>query len=364
MHQQDLSSIACVHPRCTCGRADTNAVVDDSSGKGAISTLQEFVQSSRGFHLPSRCPILHWNFASQIVGSSTLEFRAVAGFLLDGVPHYVVGSWLPSKKAAQRDAAEGSLNLFTKSWGGALTLGMRAQKPISRSITPSTAAGSDSESEESNRASLLSNMAALRKTSVQVLEMHCHRDPGLTAASLQWTVTWDDGLCEAALELDVHNVPHRFAAGSYKTLEDAYQNTACRVLWYLRHPDFINMYEVDAVKMVGVAAKLPSPPAQWMSSDTEESAMHAAERKTTVMRLQNRLQQVFSGRLKPGERVWEWSYEYDHKSENMPPLCRAIIHLAVLGRDFQGAWARGQRDAQILACEEVSACLDSMKNDA
>ena len=43
------------------------------------------------------------------------------GFLLDGIPHHVFGSWQPQKKLAQRDAAASSLSFFVGEWGGHLS---------------------------------------------------------------------------------------------------------------------------------------------------------------------------------------------------------------------------------------------------
>jgi len=373
-HQQAMpqkpanaAALSASNTRCPFGSTGFTPPVEiDATGKGTISLLQEFVQSSRGFHLPPKCPILHWEFTSRLVGSSTLEFRAAVGFLLDGVPHYTAGAWLPSKKAAQRDAAEGALNLFVESWGGTLTLGMQvSRQQTSSQVTLSTTSGSDAGSDGSrwmnsgcSTPPLPSMSTTYRKNAEQVLETFCHSHHGTAGARLEWTVTWTDSRCEAILDLNVYNVPHRFSAGTFDREHEARRSTSCRVLWYLRHPDFIDMYEVDPVAMVTVARKLPPPPSRWMSSDAEESALHAAERKTTIMRLQNRLQQVFGGQLKPGERVWEWSFEYEQKKDNWPTMCRASIHVPAIGRDFHGSWSRGQRDAQIDACAHVAAFLD------
>ena len=35
-------------------------------------------------------------------------------------------------------------------------------------------------------------------------------------------------------------------------------------------------------------------------------------------------QQAFARQLRPGQSVWEWSYETDASDSGWPPLCRAI----------------------------------------
>jgi len=83
-----------------------------------------------------------------------------------------------------------------------------------------------------------------------------------------------------------------------------------------------------------------------------------AERKTAVMRAQNRLQQAFARLLKPGQSVLEWSFETDTVVAEWPPLCRATAHVRVADRDFVGEWAKGQRNAQLSVCTQIMAFLD------
>eukprot|EP00439_Symbiodinium_sp_Y106_P020976 s5577_g2.t1 len=71
--------------------------------------------------------------------------------------------------------------------------------------------------------------------------------------------------------------------------------------------------ESDSFRLtrLGVSAEIPTPPANWVNVAEDDKSVLAAERKTTVMRVQNRLQQSFAKLLKPGQGVWEWSFESD-----------------------------------------------------
>ena len=57
------------------------------------------------------------------MAGSSLQFRATTSFLLDGVPHHVLGGWWPSKKQSQRDAAERALAFFIGMCGQELAKG-------------------------------------------------------------------------------------------------------------------------------------------------------------------------------------------------------------------------------------------------
>merc|ERR1719476_54128 len=111
-----------------------------------------------------------------------------------------------------------------------------------------------------------------------------------------------------------------------------------------------------------IAPKITSPPSGWMQGqNAEESALAAAARMTALMSVQNRLQQVYRQQLRLGESVWEWVYEggsCGNGHDVWPPLYRASVFVPVIGRTFKGAWARGQREAQISAVGYVSAFLD------
>ena len=81
--------------------------------RGPISQLQEYVQeaSKSTCALPANFSVLQWDLSTR-ASSANLEFRATVSFFLEGVPHHVAGVWKPSKKVAQRDAAERALELY------------------------------------------------------------------------------------------------------------------------------------------------------------------------------------------------------------------------------------------------------------
>ncbi|CAE8586677.1 unnamed protein product, partial [Polarella glacialis] len=83
-----------------------------------------------------------------------------------------------------------------------------------------------------------------------------------------------------------------------------------------------------------------------------------AERKTTIMRVQNHLQQAFARQLEAGARVWYWSFEKDLQDKGWPSLCRATVHIPLASRTVTGSWTRGQREAQIQTCAIVSDFLE------
>jgi len=104
---------------------------------------------------------------------------------------------------------------------------------------------------------------------------------------------------------------------------------------------------------------MPAPAASWVATLQNGESVQAAERKTTLMRVQNRLQQVFARQLKPGQGVWEWSYEADPDDTAWPPTCRAKVQIPAAKQVFEGPWVRGQREAQIETCHLVMAFLNS-----
>lgn len=91
-----------------------------------------------------------------------------------------------------------------------------------------------------------------------------------------------------------------------------------------------------------------------------ESQQRAAEQKTLIMRIQNRLQQVFSKKLPQNASVWEWSYEYQADGvDGAVPLCRARVQVAIVDKEFVSEWCRGQKAAQLDVCSTVGVWLDS-----
>ncbi|CAE8626224.1 unnamed protein product, partial [Polarella glacialis] len=385
----------------------------ERSSKGAISKLQEFVQSSKTFPLPSSCQVLQWSHENRMVGSS-LQFRASTAFILDGVPHHVLGGWWPSKKQAQRDTAERALSFFVGRYGEELQPQGTLVKPL------------NGQGEDAHDAGQELSQGLEGRDDVAFLERFC------AGQRLRWSFRWEatpedplqvcncEALCKASVELEFLGAPHMFTgrACSSKVFpapdpgspgspgdpaitpsrscrrhetkilkESACADTARRVLWYLQCPGYEQLFEADKELIKTMAEDIPEPsPGAWPPSpggfvgtpttaacdsdgvgsdispgqSPEQSPLQSAwpadllERKTAVMRLQNQLQKMFSKQLTPGMSVWSWRYE---KTPSDATLCRASVHLPFINRTFTGDWAKGHQAAQLLACHALSSFL-------
>jgi len=323
-----------------CGRKDglmLRELPRQVVSKGAISQLQEFVQGAKLYPMPPNCPVLQWEYDTRMIGTS-LEFRATVAFLLDGVPHHTVGVWKPSKKLAQRDAAERSLGLFVNRWG---ELAAMEQVTVQASPQP--------------------GRPLVGKNDVRaVLEDYCTRLMPCPAPPPQWSHRWESGLCQAFVEVRLLDVSHTFPGKPCQEQEAAHADAARRVLWYLQCPGFEESFEPDLEYVKAAAQTIPEPAASWSKDgDAEGEEQQLAERKTTIMRVQNRLQQAYARQLEAGTSVWYWSYERDPKDKGWPPLFRATVHVPLAARTFIGAWLRGQREAQINTCTQIAEFLDT-----
>jgi len=312
--------------------------------KGPISMLQEYVQSSQTFHVPSNYSVLQWSFDSQMADAATLEFRAVVAFLLEGVPHHIAGTWQAKKKDAQRDAAERALGLFVGRWGD------QAFQPVRYKLPPinnarSAASGAEQLSEE------------------ELLAQYCKQTTGCGSNSPFFIVHWKGDTAQATVEMTILGVPHQFAGTARSSEAAARMDAARRVLWYLQQPGFEHEFEPDPLSAAVVNMKIPSPPVNWAHDSVEEGALEVAERKTAIMRVQNRLQQTFSHEIKPGCSVWSWNYDMDPTDEGWPVLCRASVNIPVVGKTFIGDWVRGQRDAQLDTIRHVMQLLDELETN-
>jgi len=322
--------------------------VEEVASKGAISQLQEFVQGAKLYPMPPNCPVLQWEYDTRMIGTA-LEFRATVAFLLDGVPHHTVGVWKPSKKLAQRDAAERALGLFVNRWGELAALDQAS--PSSPATLGMEAGGrrgpcpADGEEELDARAQL---------------EDFCSRLAAVPSPSPpHWSHRWDGDLCQAFVEVRLLDVMHTFPGKPCKDQEGAYRDAARRVLWYLQCPGFEDAFEPDVEYVRAAAQTIPEPSASWAKDgDSEAEEQQLAERKTTIMRVQNRLQQAYARQLEAGTSVWYWSYERDPKDRGWPPLFRATVHVPLAARTFAGAWLRGQREAQIDTCAQITEFLE------
>jgi hypothetical protein len=308
------------------------------SSKGAISILQEYVQSSKEFRYPIRRPILQWTFEQQMPDSLNLQFRATVAFMLDGVPHHTVGVWAPSKPAAKRDAAHRALSLLAGSWGEhMLTHQSRLSEQVSTMNNPGQA--------------------------VEILDNFCRSTP---CPLPSWHVSWKGNKCQAFAEILWLDAPHHFVGAAWEHEQDARNDTARRVLWYLGCPGFSRIFQPDPNAPAAVEQEIPAPPENWMNEQhMEAEAVQRMERKTTAVHVQNRLQKEFAKDLKAGEKVWKWSYETDPAE---PALYRATVEIPVVGEKFNvsptftGDWVKGQRDAQADTCKSVNSFLDDMES--
>jgi len=316
---------------------------DAAAAKGVISLLQEFVQCSKHFPSPQHRPILQWNFDTRMADCTTLEFRAQVAFLLDGVPHHAAGAWQLSKKLAQRDTAERGLGFFVGGWASYLM---------------------GAESAESATAATPS----LRKPAVPVLTDEepvalldgiCKTLSACDGQEPSWAVSWDEKKCCATAEVSLLGVPHKFVGAHRNSEDEAKSDAAKRILWYLQVPGYSDCFEPNPRSEAFLAKEIPAPLTNWASNSADGGSLQAAQKKTTLMRVQNRLQQLLARRLKPGQSVWEWSYETDPEDSSWPPLCQASVVIASVGKCFEGPWVRGQREAQIETSLEVAQALNS-----
>jgi len=316
------------------------------STKGSISMLQEFVQCSKSFHIPSNYPILQWSFETQMADSATLKFRAIVAFLLEGVPHHVAGAWQQSKKHAQRDAAERALSLYVGQWGSQIFQ-------------------ADRDGADTNSGQLDIAPCNEEEEDEARLTAFCKRSSVCGNTAPKWSIVQeDDGQCRATVELSLLGVTHKLGGTEKPSERDARADAARRVLWYVQCPGYEEAFEPEPIRPSAASVKIAQPPEiHWCRSGEElaDEAIEVAERKTAVMRVQNRLQQKFSQQLRPGQSVWEWSYETDPSIDEWPPAYKAAVQIPVLGRRFEGKWARGQREAQLDTIQQVTEHLDALE---
>lgn len=318
---------------------------EEGANRGAISQLQEFVQGAKIYPMPPNCRVLQWDYETRMSGTS-LKFKALVAFLLDGVPHHVAGAWKPSKKLAQRDTAERTLGLFVNRWGElALTEHSEAAVPVA--TRPSRAAeAAETQGAQGAQARLLAFC--------ETLASYVTSPPRFSSR------VEANGLCQAFVELGLLEVPHTFPGRPCRTAEDALTDAARRVLWYLQCPGYEEAFEPDVDFVRQAAQTIPGPATAWVRGEACEDGeeQQLAERKTTIMRVQNRLQQAYARQLEAGTSPWYWTFEKDPRDRGWPPLCRATVHVPLAGRTFVGEWFRGQREAQISTCTQISEFLD------
>jgi len=220
--------------------ATATTVASNSSNevsKNAVSLLQEYVQTSkRGYRQQQNRATLQWKFDASTHGSKRL-FRARVAFVLDGIPHYVMGGRHARKKLAQQDAASGCLSLFIGEWGNSLSHPELTDMP---------------------------------KQALAALGSFCQKYPPICDSEsndLHWSIERLDKVApsgeayRALLNIHIFDVPHTFAGCLCRTPDAAKADTASRFLWYLQCPNFEHLYEIDLV--AAAHDTLESPSTQW-----------------------------------------------------------------------------------------------------
>lgn len=333
----------------------------EGMAKGAISQLQEFVQGSKLFPLPPNCPVLRWGYDTRMAGgkgidSACLEFRASVAFFLDGIPHHIVGTWKLSKKMAQRDTAERTLALFVNRWGQVALQDVQPWRGEGPAAPQAAAARSCPEGDPDG-----SDTPFAAKDAI-VLAEFCSKLLHHMAGQPVWFHKRDDDSYQAFAEISLFGVPHTFPSKCCANVADAYADAARRALWYLQSPGYEDIFEPDPSVVASAAQLIPEASSSWrrdvLCDDGEERQLEA-ERKTRVMRVQNRLQQIYARLLEVGTSVWYWTYERQPRDKVWPPLFRATVHVPLANRTFTGSWTRGQREAQFDACTKVVTFLDN-----
>jgi hypothetical protein len=229
----------------SCANGDQGA----ASGVSVISALQEFVQDSKSFRMPSRHSILQWHFEERCVNTMAMQFRATAAFVLDGVPHQVAGDWQSSKNLAKRDAAERSLGLFVGMWGCQI---LQEDQTSQSDPAPDTCISSLGQKCKGNE-----------QTDVDTLVNFCRTLPACCQCLPKFSAHWDDAECKGLAEISFFNVPHTFAGSACSDESAAISDVAQRVLWYLQCPGFLDSFDVDMDALAAHSQEIATPPSCW-----------------------------------------------------------------------------------------------------
>lgn len=268
-----------------------------------ISTLQELLQSSRTVSLPANVPVLHWTVDEQQAGSS-VEFRGVVSFLLDGVPHSMMGGWRPSKITAKRDAAERVLGLLVDHWGEAPP----ANHP------PSAANLSDDATDD-----------------FQALLDFCADYPATASTPLSVSDEWGNAACQATICVHVFGTPHSFVGQHCATRDEAVLDTARRVLWYLQAPGYSDLYEADRDHAQSIWLAVPAPDVDWKRDGEADEAGPKASAQELVRRRQERTR-------RPHQRRWA----------NLQRRVRAAGLGGTVGLECEVLRVRGDSDRELV----------------
>eukprot|EP00746_Dinoflagellata_sp_MGD_P005316 gnl/MRDRNA2_/MRDRNA2_110310_c0_seq1.p1 gnl/MRDRNA2_/MRDRNA2_110310_c0~~gnl/MRDRNA2_/MRDRNA2_110310_c0_seq1.p1 ORF type:complete len:398 (+),score=73.99 gnl/MRDRNA2_/MRDRNA2_110310_c0_seq1:79-1194(+) len=312
-------------------------------GGGPISELQEFVQQDRRFPVSANRAILKWEWDTRMANAVTLQFRATVSFMHAGIPHHATGVWQSSKKAAQRDAAERVLAM------------LKNQQVVY-----------DEGMALCNRPACSTQISAVDKLSAFCENLAGQQD----AEFLQWSYTQHSAGWQATVEVCIYgDVLHTLQGAVCSSKEAAMEDTANRALWYFNAPSHVNAFEVSRDAVAQDSLDVPSSECwhrEGLIAEADlyrsETQQRTAEQKTTLMRIQNQLQKRFGKEHPTGASVWKWSYDYSPMTEQnltVIPLCRAKVWIPGLDMDFESQWHRGQKQAQLDVCAQVTEYLDA-----
>lgn len=231
-----------------CGPADQKS----EQAVSVISALQEFIQDSKTFRAPMRHSIIQWSFNERSVNSLSTQFRATAAFVLEGVPHHIVGSWQTSKNAAKRDAAERSLELFVSQWGWQLLQEEQMENagllPDCQDSEKTLQTGNDEDKENDGIVNALNDFCLQFAPCCQTL-------PELRTSC-------EGETCTGYAVVNLFGVPHTFGGDACGNEDDARNDVARRVLWYLQCPGFDDDFEVDE-EALAKCSQIAAPPSEW-----------------------------------------------------------------------------------------------------
>jgi len=223
------------------GVASEQVADNGGSGVSVISALQEFVQDSKTFRMPSKHSILQWQFEECCTNVLVTEFRATVIFVLEGIPHHTLGEWRTSKNLAKRSAAEAALALFVGQWGDQLSQEHASEyKPL-----------------------LLNASKKDNAMKVDALFDFCKQFPPCQQTQPELTCIWEENSCKVLVDITLFGVPHTFAGNPCEDEDAARADISARVLWYLQCPGFADSFEVDMEALAERAQDFTASASYW-----------------------------------------------------------------------------------------------------
>jgi len=234
-------------------------LVRPRSGKAAsIACLQELLQSSEHtslFKFPPGVKVLQWSYQQKTAGR--LVFRAFLAFLCNGVPHHVTGKWHQCKKDARQSVAEMAL---------ALVQGHNVD-----TVSPQ---------EEAAGCADLGGLVTLGRSdyrggnSTKALEKFLSSCSCVSSTdSMEWSVAQaaKTGTWQAQLQVKVLGMKFAFSGPALPQQEEAKNELANRVMWYMGCEDYQGMYVPNRRALMSARCEVPAAPAHWMLLISQQS---------------------------------------------------------------------------------------------